>query len=157
MGFWPERHGVKAPKQFFSFPAQTCAACPLRAKCVKTEAKRGRTIQLHPQEALLRQARALQNSATFQVYRQVRQTVEHRLARLVQLGIRQARYLGRKKTLFQVLMAATVANLTLIATQTGQMRVKTRLFSLLFVLLNALQGVVAALSYPFQRWEPCTL
>ena len=43
-----------------------------------------------------------------------RVVVEHRIARLVQLGIRQARYCGRPKTLFQVLMAATVANLTLV-------------------------------------------
>ncbi len=41
--------------------------------------------------------------------------VEHRIARLVQLGIRQARYIGRTKTLFQLLMAAAVANLTLLA------------------------------------------
>jgi hypothetical protein len=32
------------------------------------------------------------------------------------LGIRQARYFGRSKTLFQVCLAATVANLTLLAT-----------------------------------------
>ena len=41
--------------------------------------------------------------------------VEHRIARLVQLGIRQARYVGRTKTLFQLLMAAAVATLTLLA------------------------------------------
>ena len=41
--------------------------------------------------------------------------MEHRLARLVQLGMRQARYFGRAKTLFQLLMTATVANLTLVA------------------------------------------
>jgi hypothetical protein len=46
--------------------------------------------------------------------RRRRQTVEHRLARRVQL-IRQARYMGRTKTLFQLLMAAAVANLTLLA------------------------------------------
>jgi hypothetical protein len=34
---------------------------------------------------------------------------------LVQLGIRQARYVGRTRTLFQLLLAATVANLTLLA------------------------------------------
>ena len=33
-----------------------------------------------------------------------------RLARLVQLGVRQSRYFGRAKTRFQLLMAATVAN-----------------------------------------------
>ena len=41
--------------------------------------------------------------------------VEHRLARLVQLGIRQSRYFGRIKTRFQLYLAATVANLTLVA------------------------------------------
>ncbi len=47
---------------------------------------------------------------------------EHRLARLVQLGVRQARYFGRKKTLFQAQMAATVANLTLVAGKVAQNR-----------------------------------
>ena len=43
------------------------------------------------------------------------------MARLVQLGMRQARYFGRAKTLFQLLMAATVANLTLVAGRVGMM------------------------------------
>lgn len=47
---------------------------------------------------------------------------EHRLARLMQLGVRQARYFGRMKTLFQLLMAATITNLTLVAMRTGLMR-----------------------------------
>ena len=50
----------------------------------------GRTVRLHPQEALLQQARALQHSEGFAEYRQRRVVVEHRLARLVQLGIRQS-------------------------------------------------------------------
>ena len=45
--------------------------------------------------------------------------VEHRLARLVQLGIRQARYFGRVKSKFQLYLAATVANLTLVASKAG--------------------------------------
>lgn len=36
---------------------------------------------------------------------------------MVQLVIRQARYFGRDKTLFQALIVATVANLTLIVGQ----------------------------------------
>ena len=39
-----------------------------------------------------------------------------------QLGVRQARYRGRAKTLFQLLMAAMVANLTLIAARTATLR-----------------------------------
>ena len=44
---------------------------------------------------------------------------EHPLARLGQLVIRQARYFGQIKTKVQLYLAATVANLTLLANQTG--------------------------------------
>jgi hypothetical protein len=106
----------------FRFETAVCATCPLRGDCIKTKANRGRTVSLHPQEALLQKAKAFQKSEAFKEYRQLCQVAEHRIARLMQLGIRQARYLGRNKTLFQLLMAATVANLTLVAGKTGQMR-----------------------------------
>ena len=99
--------------QVFQFAATVCEACPLRAQCVRGHG--GRTVQVHPQEALLQEARAFQASPEFEEYRVRRQVVEHRLARLVQLGIRQARYFGRAKTLFQLFLAAAVANLTLLA------------------------------------------
>ncbi len=67
----------------------------------------------------MRQARALQQSEAFSEYRQRRVVVEHRLARLVQLGIRQSRYFGRAKTKFQLYLAAMVANLTLVAAKAG--------------------------------------
>ena len=70
---------------------------------------------VHPQEALLQQARALQQRTHYDEYRARRVVVEHRLARLDQLGIRQSRYFGRVKTRFQLYLAATVANLTLAA------------------------------------------
>ena len=97
----------------FHFPVAVCEACPLRAQCVR--GKGGRTVQVHPQEALLQKARAFQASPAFLEYRSLRQAAEHRLARLVQLGIRQARYRGMVKTLFQLCMAAAVATLTLLA------------------------------------------
>ena len=103
----------------FRFDAAVCGVCPLRARCVAGSSGKGRTVQLHPQEALLQQARALQRSEALAVYRQWRVVVEHRLARLVQLGIRQARYFGRTKTRFQLYLAATVANLTLVAGKPG--------------------------------------
>jgi hypothetical protein len=105
----------------FIFDAGVCRACSLRPKCVASKNGKGRTVSLHPQEALLQQARALQHSEAFGDYQKRRQVSEHRLARLVQLGIRQARYFGRLKTLFQLLMAATVANLTLVALKLGMM------------------------------------
>ena len=74
-------------------------------------------MQLNSQEALLQAARAFQVSPAFRFreYRRLRQGIEHRIARLVQLGLRQARYFGRTKTPFQLCMTAAVANLTLLA------------------------------------------
>ena len=63
----------------------------------------------------MQQARALQQSAGYDEYRARRVVVEHRLARLVHLGIRQSRYFDRVKTKFQLYLAATVANLTPVA------------------------------------------
>ena len=70
---------------------------------------------IHSQEALLQQARALQQSAAYDEYRGRRVVVEHRLARLVHLGIRRSRYFGRAKIKIQLYLAATVANMTLVA------------------------------------------
>ena len=109
-------HRLKA----FQFDGAVCGVCPLRPQCVAAAQGTGRTVQLHPQEALLQQARALQQSEAFGEYRQRRVVVEHRLARLVQLGIRQSRYFGRAKTRFQLYLAATVANLTLVAGKLGR-------------------------------------
>ena len=103
----------------FRFDAAVCGVCPLRPQCLAAKPGTGRTVQLHPQEALLQQARALQQSEAFAEYRQRRVVVEHRLARLVQLGIRQSHYFGRAKTRFQLYLAATVANLTLVAGKAG--------------------------------------
>ena len=57
--------------------------------------------------------------ANYDEYRARRVVVEHRLARLVQLGIRQSRYFGRARTKFQLYLAATVANLTLVLGKIG--------------------------------------
>jgi hypothetical protein len=116
-----DHSGQACRVQGFHFHGATCRKCQLRDVCVTAGNGKGRTITLHPQEVLLQQARAFQKSEAFGEYRRRRQASEHRLARLVQLGIRQARYFGRAKTLFQLLMAATVANLTLVATKLGLM------------------------------------
>ena len=48
-----------------------------------------------------------------------RVVADHRLARLVQLGIQQARHFGLATTKFQLYLAATVANLTLLPDKTA--------------------------------------
>lgn len=102
--FHPGRNGGKV----FTFGAQ-CDGCPLRGEC--TQAVGGRTIQVHPQEAMRAAARAYQETAEGRARLRERVAAEHALARLGHLEIGQARYVGRRKSLFQLLMTATVANL----------------------------------------------
>jgi DDE family transposase len=98
----------KDGSQTFHFGA-VCQGCPLRAHC--TTAAGGRTVQVHAQEALLQAARAAQATPEGRALLRERVVAEHRLARLGQLGIGQARYRGRQKTRFQLLVLATIANL----------------------------------------------
>ena len=105
--------------QAFQFDGAVCRVCPLRSQCIAAKGRKGRRVLIHPQEALLQEARALQQSDAYDEYRARRVVVEHRLARLVQLGIRQSRYFGGVKTRFQLYLAATVANLTLVAGKIG--------------------------------------
>lgn len=99
----------------YVFSRKDCSPCPLRAKCTRAKTS-ARTVQITENTKVLQRLRRMQKTKHFkQIYRR-RIVVEHRIARLVQLGVRQARYLGKAKVAFQVAMAATVANLTLVGT-----------------------------------------
>jgi hypothetical protein len=91
----------------FTF-GSACADCPLRSVC--TTSKSGRSISVHPQEAQLQAARVYQKTPEGKAHLRKRVVVEHRLARLGQLGISQARYCGHTKTRFQLMMACSLAN-----------------------------------------------
>ena len=87
MGTRTDRTGRTHQLRAFWFDAAVCGACPLKERCVGSGKGSGRTVRLHPQEAMLQRARALQKSEGYAEYRQRRVVVEHRLARLVQLGV----------------------------------------------------------------------
>jgi hypothetical protein len=99
---------------------ERCGGCELRARC--TRAALGRDLRVHPQEAYLQAARTYQRTEEGRRLLRERVVAENRLARLAQLGIGQARYVGRRKTRFQLLLAATIANLRLIWNWEGQQR-----------------------------------
>ena len=48
--------------QAFQFDEAVCWVCPLRSQCIAAQGRLGRRVLIHPQEALLQQARALQQS-----------------------------------------------------------------------------------------------
>jgi hypothetical protein len=94
--------------KLFHFGA-CCQGCELRAHC--TPSVGGRQVRVHPQEALIQAAREWQQTPEGRAVLRERVVAEHRIARLAQLRIGQARYVGRRKTRFQLLIAATIANL----------------------------------------------
>jgi hypothetical protein len=107
--------GERVAVKQFEFAAEQCRGCAHYRHCVSSKLGKGRSIVLHPEEGLLQEARAYQKTAAFREDTKLRQIVEHRLARLVQLGIRKARYFGLHKTKWQLLLTAAVANLVLVA------------------------------------------
>src|SRR6266566_3876885 len=96
----------------FVFAEATCQACPLRSQCVRGQGPR--SINIQHEERLQQQARRHNQTEAGKKSLRERVVVEHRIARLVRLGVRQSRYFGETKTRFQVILAAVVANLTLV-------------------------------------------
>ncbi len=92
----------------FSFPAATCAACPLRDQCVG--GTKGRSIFVGRHHDRIAAARAAQGEGATEALLRRRSKIERKIDHLQDLGMRQARYRGRRKTRLQALLAATVAN-----------------------------------------------
>ena len=95
----------------YVFSSRDCAVCPMRARC--TAAKRARALTVPHDFRERQRLRDLQRTTRFRRTYRRRIVVEHRLARLVQLGIRKARYFGKAKVAFQIAIAAAMANLGL--------------------------------------------
>ena len=136
---WTPRNGERFPKQAFAirvaeglvecpahqiapmvpgratvqFAAETCRACSVREAC--TTGAKGRSIALHPQEALMQQLRATTRTVAGRALPRRRTTVEHSLARLDQIQGKKARYKGVRKNTLDVRRCATVTNLQRLA------------------------------------------
>ena len=140
-----DRNGRTIVGRAFQFEAVMCEGCSLRRACTRAGSGQGREVRIHPQEHLLQAARDLQASPEFHEYRKKRQAAEHRIGRLIQLGVRKSRYFGQTKTLCQVMLAATVANLTLTATKMKKMRSRTGVHDLASFLSSLLRQANEAL------------
>ena len=110
--------GVSIPFQAgrtVRFPKGACAACPLRARCTVSSA--GRSVSIHPDEALLTELRHRQQTPQGREELRERVQVEHALAHVGHWQGRRARYLGTRKNLFDLRRVAVVHNLHIIARQ----------------------------------------
>jgi hypothetical protein len=111
----PAAHVVPIPPGATAvhFPATVCQPCPRRAAC--TTARRGRSIALHPQEALLQTLRTAQQDPVGRARLRLRTTIEHSLARVQQLQGSKARYKGLRKNTLDLRRIAVVTNLQRVA------------------------------------------
>ena len=103
------------PGRTVRFPAGTCAACPLQARC--TASSHGRSVSIHPDEALLAELRRRQQTPDGRAKLRERVAVEHALAHVGHWQGRRARYRGTRKNLFDLRRVAVVHNLHVIARQ----------------------------------------
>lgn len=135
---WPVREGKRFSKQMFTldwdrrmircpaeqempfvpggivhFPKEVCAKCPLKAQC--TISAKGRSVSIHPDEALLVELRARQVTPEGRAKLRERVAVEHTLAHIGQWQGRRARYRGTRKNPFDVRRCAVVHNLHVLA------------------------------------------
>jgi len=115
-----QRQRVKGedPGWRYQFSRKDCTDCRLRAKCTKAKSN-SKVVQVTTKTEALQPLRREQRTPEFREKYRERVKVEHRIGRLVQLGLRQARYIGSKKLAFQIAMTAAVANLTLAMSNSG--------------------------------------
>lgn len=135
---WPVRNGelfdktafildwdkweIKCPNQIsipfaqgkvVKFPQQACAVCSLQQRCTTSE--KGRSVSIHPDEALMQELRERQSTVAGRAELRQRTAVEHTLAHVGHWQGNRARYLGQRKNLFDLRRVAIVHNLHVIA------------------------------------------
>jgi hypothetical protein len=95
------------------FPKDTCAVCPLKEQC--TTSAKGRSVSIHPDEALIAELRERQQTEAGRAKLRERVAVEHTLAHVGRWQGRRARYRGLRKNLFDLRRCAVVHNLHVLA------------------------------------------
>jgi Transposase DDE domain len=117
-----ERHLIQCPAGqempfqpggIVHFPEEICSQCPLKAQC--TISAKGRSVSIHPDEALLTELRARQQTPHGRARLRERVAVEHTLAHVGRWQGRRARYRGLRKNLFDLRRCAVVHNLHILA------------------------------------------
>lgn len=99
------------PGAVVEFDPETCARCPMHARCTKAAPGTGRTVSIARDEQLQHRLRKLIATPRGRERLRKRVSVEHRLAHLGRKQGRRARYLGVRKNLFDTRRVAAVLNL----------------------------------------------
>jgi hypothetical protein len=107
--FEPKTIIEQRKKTVVEFSAATCNQCPLKAECIKSDA--GRKISLHPYEDRLQKQREHQKTPEFKMEYAKRSNGERTIAHLTGHGGRIARYIGKAKVKWQLIMVAINHNI----------------------------------------------
>ena len=105
-----------APGGVVQFPAATCARCALRERC--TTSASGRSVSIHPDEALLQELRERQQTPQGRAKLRERVAVEHALAHIGHWQGRRARYHGVRKYVFDLRRYPIMHNLPVLVSLT---------------------------------------
>ena len=98
-----------APGGVVKLPEATCARCALRERC--TTSVSGRSVSIHPDEALLQEWRARQQTPHGRAKLREQVAMERALAHMGRWQGRRARYRGVRKHVFELRRCAVVHNL----------------------------------------------
>jgi len=106
---WPGGESMPfTPGEGVKCPAATCASCALRDRCPSSAS--GRSISIHPDEALVQEWRDRQSPPQGRAQWRERVAVEHALAHVGRWQGRRARYRGVRKNVFELRRCAVVHN-----------------------------------------------
>lgn len=94
-----------------SFPAATCDACPMRAKCTEAAPGRGRSVTIAADELLQKKLRSAIATSAGREGLRARVGIEHRLAHHARKQGVRARYLGVRGNVFDSRRHAANLNL----------------------------------------------
>lgn len=95
-------------KTSVNFGKETCAKCPNRDKCTKS--KSGRQITIHTHEDKIQKQKKAQKTEAYKKEYSKRANGERTISFMTRHGGRKGRYIGKKKTGYQILMAAINQN-----------------------------------------------
>lgn len=107
----PQGKVARIQGQRATFASADCDACPARSRCLRAKRGRGRSICIHPQEALMQRLRRAARTRTGRARLRERVAIEHSLAHLGRRQGPRARYRGCRMNTFDVRRTAAVENL----------------------------------------------
>lgn len=99
------------PPGVVHFPVRSCEVCTQRHLCTRGTHGQGRSVSIHPQEAMLVELRARRRTPEGRQALRERTSVEHTLARIQAIQGPKARYKGIRKNTLDLRRCAAVANI----------------------------------------------